>query len=187
METAGRTVEHLRRAGIKPRRDPGADERLRQLALEEELRFGRRPDWTLTGHGRVVVDEVGLGAGLLDRLTELGYRAEGFNGGRSPGWAEDRERFLNLRAEAFWTLRRLLEEGEIAIPPDEHLWDELTAIRWKLNSAGKIQIEPKDGLRQRLGRSPDRADAVAMCFYVWNREREDGTFHDPAQWPPLKL
>ena len=54
--------------------------------------------------------------------------------------------------------------GRVALPRDERLWDELVAIRWKTNSAGKIQLEPKDLLRQRLGRSPDRADAVAMAF-----------------------
>jgi len=40
----------------------------------------------------------------------------------------------------------------------------LTATRWQVNSAGKVVIEAKDALRERLGRSPDRADAVAMAF-----------------------
>ena len=44
------------------------------------------------------------------------------------------------------------------------MWDQLTATRWKVNSAGKVAIEGKDALRERLGRSPDRADAVAMAL-----------------------
>ena len=54
-------------------------------------------------------------------------------------------------------------------PEDDHLADELCSIRWKVSSAGQIQIEPKSDLRSRLGRSPDRADAVAMA--VWGQQR----------------
>lgn len=61
-------------------------------------------------------------------------------------------------------LRKLLEEERVALPADERLFDELTATRWKANSAGKVAIESKDALRARLGRSPDRADAVSMAF-----------------------
>jgi phage terminase large subunit-like protein len=109
----------------------------------------------------ILVDEIGLGGPILDRLREQGYPARGFNGARSP---RDRRRFLNRRSEVFWHLRRLLEDRKIALPRDERLWDELTTIQWKPNSEGKLQLEPKDQLRQRLGRSPDRADAVAMAF-----------------------
>ena len=73
------------------------------------------------------------------------------------------QRFLNLRAQMLWHLRELLEDGKVALPPDEKLADELCAIRWTVMSAGKIQIEANDELRSRLGRSPDRADAVAMA------------------------
>ena len=41
------------------------------------------------------------------------------------------------------------------------------AIRWRATSNGKIQIEPKDDLKNRLGRSPDRADAVVLAFSGW--------------------
>jgi len=60
-------------------------------------------------------------------------------------------------------LRKLLEEERVALPADERLFDELTATRWKANSAGKVAIEAKDALRERR-RSPDRAEAVAMAF-----------------------
>ena len=109
------------------------------------------------------VDEVGVGSGVLDRLSELGYQVTGFNGGRSP--STETGTFLNLRAEAFWGLRQLLELGHIALPRDEKLFDELAGIKWRVNSTGKIQLESKDDTRTRLGRSPDRADAVAMAFH----------------------
>jgi hypothetical protein len=42
-------------------------------------------------------------------------------------------------------------------------WDELAAIKWD-RTTGRIRIEAKDDLRQRLGRSIDRADSTAMAF-----------------------
>lgn len=111
--------------------------------------------------GRVVVDEVGVGAGVADRLGELGYNVEPFNGGRSP---RDGDRFLNRRAEAYWHLRDLLERGEIALLPEEALADELLAQVWRPTADGKVMLEPKEALRGRIGRSPDRADAVVMAF-----------------------
>ena len=110
--------------------------------------------------GRVIVDEVGLGAGVLDRLKELEFQTEGFNGGTRPS---DGGRYLNLRAEAYWHLREKLEAGEIALPRDEKLFDELVAIRWRPTPEGKVRIEAKDDLKARLGRSPDKADAVVMA------------------------
>ncbi|HUP02149.1 MAG TPA: hypothetical protein VM737_11610, partial [Gemmatimonadota bacterium] len=118
---------------------------------------------------RLVVDEVGIGAGVVDRLRERGAGPLPFNGGRRP---RDPNRFANTRAECFWALRKLLENGEIALPHDEKLFDELALMRWRTNSAGKVMIEPKDRLKERIGRSPDRADAVAMAFW-WVADRQE--------------
>jgi len=129
--------------------------RIRELLAEA----GIEPAWSA---GLIVIDEVGIGAGVLDRLQEIGYRADAFNGGRS---AWDRDLFLNARAESYWHVREMLESGEVCLPRDDLLFDELLAIRWRPTSDGKIQVELKDTLRARLGRSPDRADAVTMAFY----------------------
>ncbi len=85
----------------------------------------------------------------------------GFNSSTS---ASDSQRFLNARAEAHWTLRTLLEDGLIALPDDDYLREELAQVRWLLTPSGHIKIEAKDDLKARIGRSPDRLDAVAMCF-----------------------
>jgi phage terminase large subunit len=57
-----------------------------------------------------------------------------------------------------------LERGTLDLPPDEKLTDELCSIRWSIALDGKIELESKDQLRARLGRSPDRADALSMAF-----------------------
>jgi len=56
-----------------------------------------------------------------------------------------------------------LEAGEIALPADEKLLDEIIATRWRPTPEGKVRIEAKDDLKARLGRSPDRADALVMA------------------------
>jgi hypothetical protein len=65
----------------------------------------------------------------------------------------------------YWTLREALRNNELALPPDAKLQAELTNIKYKLDSRGRYQIEAKDEIRKRLGRSPDRADALALA--VW--------------------
>jgi hypothetical protein len=152
-ESVERIRSVLDRVGVKPGSGGGGV----SATWGDPWRRSRRP----VAVGRVVVDEVGVGAGVADRLRELGYRVEPFNGGRSP---RDGDRFLNRRAEAYWNLRDLLERGEIALPADEALADELLAQVWRPTADGKVMLEAKEALRSRIGRSPDRADAVVMAF-----------------------
>ena len=63
-----------------------------------------------------VVDEDGVGGGVLDRLRELRLPAAGLKGGQPP---IDTERFINRRAEWFWSLRERFEQGEVDIDPDD--------------------------------------------------------------------
>ncbi len=161
METVEKLRELLERAGVTPGECWTGDTLPVSWGKGDRL-FGPRPLARPLARGTVIVDEVGLGSGVLDRLKELGFHAFGFNGGSS---SADSERFANLRAESYWMLARRLEAGEVALPPDEPLTDELLAVRWRPTPEGKIRIEAKDDLRGRLGRSPDRADAVAMALW----------------------
>jgi hypothetical protein len=52
------------------------------------------------------------------------------------------------------------------------LAEELLATQWKLTPRGQRQIEPKEELRARLGRSPDLADSLSMAVDLYSRERE---------------
>lgn len=120
--------------------------------------------WTVPGSYRIVVDEIGLGSGVLDRLRERGYDAIGFAGSRAAVGADLDKRYANRRAQTFWELRSRLERGLIALPQDDLLWGELVGTRWTVGSDGRTILEPKRRLRRRLKRSPDRADAVAMSL-----------------------
>lgn len=73
--------------------------------------------------------------------------------------------FKNLRAEAYWRFREILDPvgpHKAALPPDEELVAELAAPRWELRG-GEIILEPKEHVALRLGRSPDKGDAVVIA------------------------
>jgi hypothetical protein len=117
-----------------------------------------------------VVDVIGIGAGVFDSLREQGLKPSAFNAaGKADGHDRSGELgFLNLRAEAWWRLREALDPAfgaTLALPPDDQLIADLTTPKYTETSRGLIQIEAKDELRKRLGRSTDSADAVVMaCF-----------------------
>ena len=118
----------------------------------------------LRTYGAVIakVDEVGVGGGVVDRLREQRLPVVGLNGAARP---RDRQRFANARAEGFWGLRERFERGDIDIDPDdEPLAEQLSCIQYRLDSAGRIQIESKEEMRARGIASPDRADGVMLVY-----------------------
>jgi len=116
------------------------------------------------------VDADGLGAGVFDRLNEqLGSITVEMRGGMR---AENNERYLNRRAEWYFTLRELLDpdsDNPIFIPNNQKLIAQLSSIKWKINSRGLIQIESKEDMKKRGVKSPDEADAVVMAMSMQRR------------------
>jgi hypothetical protein len=107
-----------------------------------------------------VLDVIGLGSGIYDRLRELGYPVVGFSGAER---AFRPDKFKNRRAEIYWTFRNNLEAGMIDLDDsDLLLHQELQNIKWFVDSSGRIQIESKEDMKERGVKSPDRADA---CVY----------------------
>ncbi|NQW24089.1 MAG: hypothetical protein HQ475_11645 [SAR202 cluster bacterium] len=110
---------------------------------------------------RVCVDEIGVGAGVVDRLKEQGFPISGINVARR---AKQDSLFANVRAEGYWRLRELFASGQIAIPNDHQLMGELTALRYSYDSQGRVLMESKESMRQRGLPSPDKADALMLAF-----------------------
>ena len=108
---------------------------------------------------RVVIDDVGLGGGVTDRLKELGVPVEGFNGGST---ANEPRLYPNRRSEAWFAFAGQIDN--VDLDKDEQLGADLVAPKYSLDSQGRRVVEPKDKTKRRLGRSPDRADAVLMAF-----------------------
>lgn len=116
-----------------------------------------------------VVDVIGVGAGVVDGLREWNAPTVAFV---ANGRTDQKDRtgsfgFDSQRSAAWWTLRELLDPAygpTLALPPDPELMGDLTAPTWEVIGGGKIKVEPKDKFKARLGRSPDKGDAVVMAF-----------------------
>ena len=118
----------------------------------------------------------GAGAGVIDRLRQLGYDVTEVPFG---GKATMANLFLNRRAEMWWAMKEWIDLGG-AIPNDNALKQELaTPIYW-FDSAGRKVLEPKDEIKKRLqgGGSPDLADALALTFAYPVRKRKPIDIYD---------
>lgn len=122
---------------------------------------------------RPIVDVIGVGAGVYDRLKEIGAKPLAYTGsGKST--LRDRSRqfgFVNVRSAAYWRLRELLDpdqEPNLALPPDDLMLSDLTTPQWEVTTGDppKIKITNKDVVVEKLGRSPDRGDAVVMALWA---------------------
>jgi hypothetical protein len=115
---------------------------------------------------RILVDAIGLGAGVLDRLHEMGVA--NVTPFISSARAARPDRFLNLRAEAWWLTREQFRLGAVDLDPrDRELAEELGSVGYKLAANGAIQIQAKESMR----RSPDRADA--LCIAIFGRAQHE--------------
>ena len=127
------------------------------------------------GGGYANVDVIGVGSSVYDSLVQQGVSAIPVNFATSSG-RRDRSgvlTFTNLRAWAYWSLREALdpEKGDgLLLPPDSQLLADLCAPRWQMRASG-VQVEAKEDIVKRLGRSPDCGDAVALAFLT-----------TPTQW-----
>lgn len=106
------------------------------------------------------IDVIGVGSGVFDRLRELRYNVGAYQGSQR---ALNPEKFYNRRSEVWWTFKIMMEDNLIDLDPaDEALAAQLGSVKWTTNSAGRIQIETKEDLIERIGVSPNNADAAVM-------------------------
>lgn len=137
--------------------------KVREVA--QRWRVSRADDHTPAA-GRIIVDANAVGKGLFDRLTEERFKTLGFKSqyGAPEPTRKSALEFANLRAAAYWRLHELVGGG-LELPRDPLLDEELAATTYTTNSRGKILIRPKEEIEKKIGRSPDRADAVAMACW----------------------
>ena len=129
------------------------------MAMAQELRQrGERP--------LVKVDVIGVGAGVADQLRHSpDLEVVDVNVAAAATVQEDgHPGYERLRDQLWFAVRDFLKSGG-AIPHDEKLESELVAPTYSYALSGKLKVESKDAIKKRLGRSPDRADAVALALY----------------------
>jgi hypothetical protein len=131
---------------------------------------------------RIVVDSIGVGAGVAAKLKRNKQRVvQPFvaSAGTPRRDKSGEMGFANLRAAAWWNLRELLDPAsdvELVLPDDGELLGDLTAPTWREVAGGKILIESKADIKKRLGRSTDVGDAVVQAMW------EDHTAIDLSGW-----
>ena len=107
----------------------------------------------------VVIDEGGLGAGIVDRLKEQRYKVKGVNFGNK---AKNPIMYGNMRAQMWGDMREWLKTA--SIPNDRFLKTDLISPKTKPDSRGTIFLESKKDMKLRGLASPDAADAIAVTF-----------------------
>ena len=107
----------------------------------------------------VVIDEGGLGAGIVDRLKEQRYKVRGVNFGNK---AKNPIMYGNKRAEMWGDMREWLKSA--SVPLDRFLKTDLISPMMKPDSRGTIFLESKKDMKARGLASPDAADAIAVTF-----------------------
>jgi hypothetical protein len=135
------------------------------------------------GYAPVHIDTVGVGGGVFDRLREQDFPVIAFVASEKPTTPEAQSRFVNRRAEQWWTFREGLENGLYDLPPDgedDMLISQLLSIKYRIRSDGRILIESKEDMEARGLPSPDRADAAmqstcggARQFYLPPKQKSD--------------
>lgn len=127
----------------------------------------------------VVVDEVGVGGGVVDLGRERGLRVIGFGAGER---AMRPSKFANRGAEAWWAFKILMEEGLVDLDPeDEDLAAQLQSRKYWMDSAGRIHIEKKEDMKKRGLPSPDRADAAVQSVVPVPLEDWEDEDTDPRE------
>ena len=113
----------------------------------------------------VFIDVGGLGAGVVDRLRELGYGTDmviGVNGGEKP---MNGNKYFNKRAEMWGEGREWLgDDAGVDLPDSDSLQADLTGPSYSYDSATRLRLEKKEDMKRRGIRSPDEGDAWALTF-----------------------
>ena len=109
----------------------------------------------------ILIDIIGLGAGVYDRCKEIGLPVRGINVGEA---ASSRENCARLRDELWFKDREWFQDKACSMPQDDGLIAELTAPTYAFTSTGKMLVESKADMKKRGMRSPDLADAFLLTF-----------------------
>ena len=109
----------------------------------------------------IMVDSIGLGSGVADRLRELGFNVRDVNVSES---AALNPQAAKLRDDLWLSVRDWLNQRSCKLPQNDELRQELCSPTYSFTSNGKIKVEGKSEMKRRGMRSPDLADALCLTF-----------------------
>jgi PBSX family phage terminase large subunit len=136
----------------------------------------------------IVVDGIGIGAGICDRLRELKAPLLEINSGSKASTEDKETKYVNRRAEMIWEAGEMFSKDEVTLPiGDQELINQLSNIKYMMSSNGKIKIESKDDIKERTsGKSPDRADAFVMGLHGLQFIREEAVDFKRQSFQPVQ-
>lgn len=114
----------------------------------------------------IAVDVGGIGAGVVDALYELKEPVLSINSSSKPTVEHKQGKYFNLRSQLWMEAGERFSSGEVVVDSDITLCGQLASTKFNYTGNGKIQVESKDDIKKRLGRSPDRADAFIMGLFA---------------------
>ena len=133
------------------------------------LKIAQRP----ISAANVRVDVVGMGGGVVDNLTAIGMHVHPLESGGTPVLRMPKDpnysilKYKNLRSQMWWELREKLrtERFRLPRPIPKRLFEDLIAPRYKIAADKVIEVESKDDIKKRLGRSTDMGDALVYAAF----------------------
>lgn len=124
---------------------------------------------------QITVDDTGVGGGVTDQLRHQMMPVIGINFNQK---AKDRRFFRNARCEMAWNGRLVFQAGDIAIPPDDELINQLASIKYTMDQKTNfIEIESKEEMKARGLKSPDCAWAVFLALWGSKRIKVSASTH----------
>ena len=165
--------------------ESGSDETIHILIDEyfvHEAEIGKNDTTQIAHHAerhankgyKTGVDAIGVGTGVVSTMRHDKYRVTAYKGSeRTDAMDKTGElKFVNKRSYAYWILRECMNpanDDSLALPDDPKLKEDLVGLQYREVAGGKIQIEEKEKVVKRLGRSPDRGDALVIANLMRGR------------------
>ena len=120
--------------------------------------------------GQMNIDVGGVGGSTVDSLRPMyiNVNALNFAGASEYHDKSGKLKMRNMRAEFYWRMRDALDPNggdDAALPPGNEIVADLCSARYKLTTAG-VQVEEKDEIKKRLGRSPDKGESILLANYI---------------------
>lgn len=168
----------IRQCSMRLRDAQGFGESLRKKSTRRKAQW-KRSDWLKYSQRRterlirLVVDEIGVGSGVVDRLRELDRHVIAIN---SSERSQVPTGYYNRRAEMWGTAGQMFADGLVQVLLDDKEGnEELSWMKFKaVKSNGEYQVEAKDEVKKRFGRSPDNADAIVYGLWAVRQAKPSG-------------
>jgi phage terminase large subunit len=162
-----------------------------QVAGLVKAQYDKVVDFPAERPSEIMVDSIGIGAGVVDRLREMGLPARGVNVAES---ASVDMLYSRLRDELWFKARDFFDGKDVSMWKDPatgegdlELIEQLAAVKYSYTSLGKLKAESKDEMKKRGVQSPDVADAFCLTLAYNSIGSADASWSSALVYPDLGL